>query len=106
MKPHGNALDNPNLHHLYDIFRIANGDTFKYGISDDPIEADGLSERVRKQVIEMNRAAEFDKYAGQILISDIEGRVEAVRIEREYIDAYFYKHGHNPVGNIVPKRKS
>ena len=46
MKPHGNALDNSNLHHLYDIFRIANGDTFKYGISDDPIEADGLSERV------------------------------------------------------------
>ena len=106
MKLHGNSSENPNLHHLYDIFKIANGDSFKYGISDDPIEEDGLSERVRKQVIEMNRAAEFDKYAGQILIMNIEGRSEAARIEREYIDAYFYKNGHNPVGNIIPKRKS
>ena len=37
MKPHGNSLDNPNLHHLYDIFKIVDGDTFKYGITDDPI---------------------------------------------------------------------
>jgi len=21
MKPHGNALDNPNLHHLYEVFK-------------------------------------------------------------------------------------
>jgi hypothetical protein len=25
MKPHGNSLVNQNLHHLYEIFRIANG---------------------------------------------------------------------------------
>lgn len=105
MKPHGNSLDNQNPHHLYDIFRIANGDTYKYGISDDPIEADGLSERARRQKIEMNRIVEYEKYDAQILITDIQGREEALHIETEYIDAYYHKHGHNPVGNLTPKRK-
>jgi URI fold toxin 2 len=105
MTLHGNSLDNPNLHHLYAIYKKADGDTFKFGISDDPIETDGLSERVRKQVFEMNRAAEYDKYAAQILILDIAGRAEAARIERTYIDDYFNIHGRNPYGNLVPKRK-
>jgi hypothetical protein len=56
MKPHGNSLKNGNLHHLYEIFKKEDDDTYKYGISDDPIEVDGLSERVRKQVLEMNRS--------------------------------------------------
>ncbi len=105
MKLHGNSLENPNLHHLYEIFKIENGDTFKYGITDDPIDADGLSERVRRQLFEMNNAAEYEKYDAHILIKDIEGRVEATRIEREYIDAYYYKNGRNPIGNLIPKRK-
>lgn len=105
MKPHGNSLENPNSHHLYDIFKIVDGDTYKYGITDDPIQADGLSERARKQTSEMNRAVEFDKYAAQVLITDIQGREEALRIEREHIDAYYYKHGRNPLGNLTPKRK-
>lgn len=105
MKIHGNSLDNPNVHHLYEIYKKANGDTFKYGISDDPIEIDGLSERVRKQVFEMNLAAEYDKYAAQILLSEIEGRAEAARIEIQFIDDYYYENGRNPIGNLVPKRK-
>lgn len=48
MIPHGNSLDNSNVHHLCAIYKKADGDIFKFGISDDPIEADGLSERVRK----------------------------------------------------------
>jgi URI fold toxin 2 len=105
MIPHGNSLDNPNLHHLYAIYKKADGDIFKFGISDDPIESDGLSERVRKQVFEMNRAAEYDKYAAQIILSDIEGRAEAARIERTFIDDYFIQNGRNPYGNLIPKRK-
>ena len=105
MKPHGNSLDNFNLHHLYVILKKEDGDTFKYGISDDPIEADGLSERVRRQVFEMNRAAEYDKYAAQILLTDIEGRAEAARIERTFIDDYYYKNERNPIGNLIPKIK-
>jgi hypothetical protein len=53
----------------------------------------------------MNRAAEYDKYAGQILLTGIQGRELALHIEREYIDAYYDKYGHNPVGNLTPKRK-
>lgn len=106
MKIHGNALDNPNLYHLYQILRIDNGDTFKYGISDDPIDTDSLSERARKQVMEMNRAVEFEKYEAKILITNIMGRLEAVRIERENIDAYYQEYGRNPLGNITPKRKA
>ncbi len=105
MKPHGNSLDNPNRHHLYEIYKKADGDTFKYGISDDPIDPDRLSERVRKQVFEMNRAAEYDKYAAQILLMDIEGRAAAANIERGFIDAYFLKNKRNPIGNLMPKRK-
>ena len=37
---------------------------------------------------------------------DIDGRIEAARIERAYIDAYYYKYGRNPIGNLVPKRKT
>jgi URI fold toxin 2 len=105
MNPHGNSLDNPNLHHLYEIYKKADGDTFKFGISDDPIDADGLSERVRKQVFEMNRAAEYDKYKAQVLLIELEGRAEAAQIERTFIDRYFDKNGRNPIGNLIPKRK-
>jgi URI fold toxin 2 len=105
MKPHGNSLSNENLHHLYEIFKKEDGNTYKFGISDDPIEADGLSERVRKQVLEMNRAAEYDKYAAQIVLLDIQGRIEANRIEISYIDTYYLKNRRNPIGNLVPKRK-
>ena len=105
MKPHGNSIDNPNIHHLYEIFKIIDEDTYKYGISDDPIDNDGLSDRVRKQIIEMNRVVEYDKYAAQILLIDIQGREQALRIERNYIDAYYFKNGRNPLGNLTPKRK-
>jgi len=105
MKPHGNALDNPNLHHLHEVFKKTNRGTYKYGISDDPIGSDGLSERARKQTNEMNRAAEFEKYAAQVLQTDIPGRAEAVRVERQFINAYYEKYGQNPIGNLLPKRK-
>ena len=39
----------------------------------------------------MNRVVEYDKYAAQILLTDIQGREEALRIERDYIDAYYFK---------------
>jgi hypothetical protein len=106
MPPHGNALDNPNPHHLYEIYKKADKDTYKYGISDDLVEKDGLSARARNQTNEMNRAAEFEKYAAEVLLADIPGRAQALKVEREHIDAYFEKHGHNPTGNILPKRKT
>ncbi|MEM1119916.1 MAG: hypothetical protein AAGJ18_05670 [Bacteroidota bacterium] len=44
---HGNSHQNTKPHHLYEIADIQENDTFKYGISHDPIEADGLSKRLR-----------------------------------------------------------
>jgi hypothetical protein len=53
----------------------------------------------------MNRAAEYDKYSAQILVPHLEGRAEAARIERIFIDTYYNKNGRNPYGNLIPKRK-
>ncbi len=103
---HGNSKANDNLHHLYDIFKRSDRDTFKYGISDDPIEEeDGLSAKAREQVEEMNLAAEYDKFGAETLLKDIPGRREALKIERAYIDAYYEKYGRNPKGNKYPRRK-
>lgn len=35
---HGNSKTNPNPHHLYEIFKRSDRDTFKYGISDDRLK--------------------------------------------------------------------
>ena len=103
---HGNTKINDNLHHLYEIFKRIDRVTFKYGISDDPIdEEDGLAARVREQLEEWNMAAEYHKFGAEILLKDIPGRAAALRIERQHIDAYFEKHGRNPVGNRYPRRK-
>ncbi len=103
---HGNSKANSNLHHLYNIFKRSDMDTFKYGISDDPIEEeDGLSARARDQLEEMNLAAEYDKFGAEILLTEIPGRMEALRIERSYIDAYYEEHGRNPKGNKYPRRQ-
>jgi len=45
MSKHGNSLENVNPHHLYEIRDLAENDVFKYGVSDDPIERDGLSKQ-------------------------------------------------------------
>lgn len=99
---HGNNKRNPNPHHLCEIFKNSDRDTFKYVVSDDPIDVDGLSARVRDQLAEMNLAAEYDKFSAEILRTNIPGRAEALREERQYIDAYYEKHGRNPVGNKYP----
>jgi hypothetical protein len=102
---HGNSKDNPNPHHLYNIFKRIDRDTFKFGISDDPIDLeDGLSVRVREQIDEWNMAAEYSKFDGETLLTDIPGRSAALDIERSYIDAYYEKNGRNPIGNKYPKR--
>jgi URI fold toxin 2 len=102
---HGNAKNNQNPHHLYDIFKIEDKDIWKFGISDDPIEEDGLSARVRDQVEEWNMAAEYRKFDAEILLTDIPDRVTALNMELRYINAYYEQHGRNPIANKYPKRK-
>ena len=57
MTLHGNSYQNKKPHHLYVIFDKEEDDIFKYGISHDPIGADGLSARLRDQLDLYNRIA-------------------------------------------------
>lgn len=99
MNFHGNSNRNNKPHHLYEIVDEEKKDTFKYGISCDPIEADGLSERVRDQVDLFNLIAGWLRFFARILQKDIPGRKEASKIETEHIEAYRQQHGRRPIGN-------
>jgi len=101
MSKHGNSLENENPHHLYEIRDLVENDVLKYGISDDPIERDGLSKRVRSQLDFLNQAIGFLRFVGHILLHHIPGRARAKEIEDEYIDRYFDEHGRKPRGNPV-----
>lgn len=101
MSDHGNSLQNPNPHHLYEIRDTVEDNVFKYGISDDQIGKDGLSKRLRSQVNILNLAVGFARYIGVILLRNIQGRAKAKAIEDEYIDRYFDEHGKRPRGNPV-----
>ncbi|MCB0564871.1 MAG: hypothetical protein KDD01_10895 [Phaeodactylibacter sp.] len=98
-KPHGNSLKNNNPHHLYEIRDKEDGNVFKYGISHDPIDKDGLSKRIRIQFDILNLGADWIRYFARILIKNILGRKKAKKIEREYIDDYEKRYGRKPRGN-------
>lgn len=100
MKVHGNSLKNFNPHHLYKIVDKEDDDIFKYGISDDPIEADGLSGRLRDQIRFLNLAVNEERFIGVIIQKNIDGRVKAKEIEDKYIDEYIIKWGRRPRGNL------
>ncbi len=90
---------------MYEIRDKKEGDVYKYGISDKPIEEDGLSSRVRDQVYLMNLAENWLRYLGRILIKGIANRMLAKQIENDHIDAYTQAAGRRPRGNPL-KRKS
>ena len=98
-KRHGNSLKNAKPHHLYEITDVQENDTFKFGISHDPIEADGLSKRLRDQISLYNVVAGFIRFFARILIKNIPNREEAVTIEKKHIKAYKEEHGRKPRGN-------
>ncbi len=102
---HGNSKKNQKPHHLYEVFDKQADDVFKYGISCDPIEKDGLSERIRNQLDIWNIVAGFVRFVARILMSNIPGRKRALEIEDEYITAYADKNGRNPLGNRKKLRK-
>ncbi len=101
MGNHGNSLSNENPHHLYEIRDTLSDEVFKYGISDDPIERDGLSKRIRIQIDYLNRAVGFERFAGKVLLKNIPGRAKAKEKEDEFIDSYAVEHGRKPRGNPV-----
>ena len=96
---HGNSNKNYKPHHLYEIRDSEDDDIFKYGISHDPIDKDGYSNRMRVQVDFLNLGVKRHRFFARILIVDIAGKKEAKRIEREYIRKYREQYGQNPRGN-------
>lgn len=96
---HGNSNKNNRLHHLYEIRDSTDDDIFKFGISHDPINEDGLSERCRDQVNFLNLGVNWLRFFGRILIRNIPGRIEAKRIEQEHIKGYQIENGRKPRGN-------
>ena len=99
-KKHRNSLDNDEPHHLYSINDKKTNDIFKYGISRDPIEEDGLSKRIRRQLNLYNLIAGWARFFAEIIKDNIAGRRKARQLEDEYIEKYRQNHGHKPPGNV------
>ena len=106
MSDHGNSLQNPNPHHLYEIRDHDDDTVFKYGISDDPVEKDGLTKRLRIQVDFLNRAVGWLRFVGVVLVKNIAGRAAAKKLENEFIDQFRMDHGRRPRGNPVGGSKN
>lgn len=100
MTPHGNSYLNIKLHHVYVIYDKDTDDIYKYGISHDPIEADGLSARLRDQLALFNRIADWSRFHAEILHQGLQGRLAARQIEQRLIREYKEQHGHRPKGNL------
>jgi URI fold toxin 2 len=99
MSKHGNSNKNNKPHHLYEIRDAVDDEVFKYGISHDPIDEDGYSNRMRVQVDFLNLGVKWLRFFARILLIGIPGKKEAKRIEKHYIRQYKEEHGHNPRGN-------
>lgn len=102
---HGNANSNGLPHHLYAIDDLQEKKEFKFGISDDPIEADGLSKRAREQRDYCNLVVDWLRFAARIVLANIPNREKAKEIEDEYMDAFEAEHGHLPRGNRRKNKK-
>lgn len=96
---HGNHKKNSKPHHLYEILDLLEDDVFKYGISGDPIDKDGLSKRLREQVELFNLVTNWYRFEGHIIIKDIEGNKAARLLEDAYIEVYQKLKGRKPRGN-------
>ena len=100
MAEHGNSNNNQKPHHLYEIRDSLDDSVFKYGISHDPIDENGLSKRMRLQVNFLNLGVNWQRFFGRVIVMNIDGRIEANRIETEYIQSYTKQYGSRPRGNL------
>jgi hypothetical protein len=101
MKDHGNLNSNDKPHHLYEIRDSLDDKVFKFGISHDPIDENGYSDRMLVQVNFLNLGVNWPRFFGRILLFDIDGRKEAKRLERDYIKSYKDQNeGERPRGNL------
>ena len=96
---HGNSDQNQKPHHLYEIWDKKAKETYKYGISQDPIDDDGLSRRVRDQVRQYNRVVGWIRFIGKILKTNIPGKRRAKELEEEHIEKFHKRKKRRPRGN-------
>ncbi len=102
---HGNSHQNISFHLIYEIWDSQEEEVFKFGITDDKIEPDGLPKRVRKQLQLLNLAVGWERYSARIVITDIPGREVAERTEDDFMDDFELKFGRRPRGNFKRNRK-
>lgn len=102
---HRNSHQNKRPHHLYEVYDEQEEEVFKYGISSDPIDEDGQSARMKRQVDLLNLAVGWVRYIARILLRGIPGRKAAELIEDEFINTFEEKHGRLPRGNLRKNRK-
>ena len=100
MTGHGNRNDNNNPHHLYEIRDSVDDDVFKYGISHDPIDEEGQSNRMKVQVNFLNLGVNWLRFFAQILLFNIPNKKEAKIIEDAHIQNYKKQNGRRPRGNL------
>ena len=98
---HGNSYQNKKLHHVYIIYDKQDDDIYKYGISHDVVDSDGLSTRLRDQLDLFNRIAGWARFYGEIISQNIEGRLAAREQEQSLINAYKNEFGKRPNGNLT-----
>lgn len=104
MSKHGNSYQNEKEHHLYEIFDTEKADTFKYGINDSPLNADGSSPRANEQAKFLNKAVRWARFIVHVLVTGIQGRRKARQMEDDYVEKYLAEKGHFPVGNKGHKK--
>ncbi|MBW8890214.1 MAG: RHS repeat protein [Fibrobacteres bacterium] len=129
---HGNNASSDNTQHVYEIKDNQTGDTFKYGISGQPMNQDGTSPRANTQVNALNNNPDLaedktgiptdksrfgpgedqkDRFTATIVKKGIEGdgdqtaREKALALEQKKVDKYAEKDpdGEGPVGNKRPQ---
>lgn len=100
IKKHGNSNENDKIHHLYEIRDSFDDSIFKFGISHDSIDENGLSNRMKQQITFLNLGVNENRFFARILVRDIPNRKEAREIERTYIQNYKYIFGVRPRGNL------
>jgi len=99
---HGNSKESKKKQHLYEIVDSLNDDeTMKYGISGSEINKNGTSQRANSQVNKWNLIEGFKRFFARILKMNIEGRNNALELEKQYIRQY--KKQNNI--NTPPKRQ-
>jgi len=102
---HRNSNQNQEPHHLYEVWDNQEEEVFKYGISSESIEEDGLSKRIKEQLRDMNLAVGWLRYIARILLTSIMGRLKAKELEDEHMDAFELEKGRLPRGNLKRNRK-